>query len=324
MPQNSLPYAVAKINAISTKMLGQAAMERLASSDGMEETLRLLSDAGFPADSRKQAEEAAEDSVKTACAVIRSLTPMPQVTDCFLYRYDALNLKTLLKARSLGLRDVSLSQCGTVDAEAMRHAVAGANYKALPEFLKAAAEEADRSNAEAFDPLRTDSLIDRAVYARIQAALKKEKCPEVKEYFAAEADLINLLIALRAHAIGWGREMCEKLYVPGGRLSVSTLNACAEDPALCRKAAKGQKWEKDIPALYRDPISLSQVEKEADDYKLRLLKAHRHDAASILPLIGYLIARERESMAIRLILTAKSAGVSREALTERLREAYVR
>ena len=324
MPQNSLPYAVAKINAISVKILGQAAMERVASAQSMEDALRLLSDAGFPADSRKEAEAAAEESVRGACAAIRALSPMPQVTDCFLYRYDALNLKTLLKARSLGLRDVSLSQCGTVDPETMRHAAAEANYKALPAFLRAAAEQADRRNAESFDPLRTDAEIDKAVYAHIQAALKKEKCPEVKEYFAAEADLINLLIALRARAIGWGREMCENLYVPGGRLSFSALNACAEDPAQCRNAAKGQPWEKSIPALGREPISLSRVEKEADDYKLRLLKAHRHDAASILPLIGYLIARERESMAIRLILTAQSAGVPRETLMERLREAYVR
>ena len=54
------------------------------------------------------------------------------------------------------------------------------------------------------------------------------------------------------------------------------------------------------------------------------MRSHRHDVGNILPLIGYLVARERESMAIRLILTARSAGVGQEALMERLREAYVR
>ena len=324
MPQHSIPYAVARVRAIGSGVIGQAAMERLVQAGGMEETLKALSDMGFPAETRQMAEEAAEENLRKACDDVRALSPEPRITDCFLYRYDGLNLKTLLKARSLGLNTALLSQCGTVKPDLLRHAVAEANYKALPPFLKQAAEAADKMNAAAFDPLKTDALIDRAVYGHIQEELAGEKCPEAKEYFAAEADLTNLLIALRARTIGWKAQMCGELYLPGGKLSHAKLNACLEDPAQCKKAAKGQKWEGSIPALYQDPISLFRLEKEADDYKTRLLRSHRHDVGNILPLIGYLVARERESMAIRLILTARSAGVGQEALMERLREAYVR
>ena len=324
MPQNSIAYAAARVSAIGSGVMGQSAMERLAAAGSMEETLKLLSDMGFPAETRQMAEEAAEESVKKACAQVRALSPLPAVTDCFLYRYDGLNLKTLLKARSLGLQGTALSPCGTVSPDALRHAVAEANYKALPPFLRQAAEEADKMNAASFDPLMTDALIDKAVYGHIHDVLDRQRCPEAREYFSSEADLVNLLIVLRSRSIGWSAERAQRLYVPGGQVTVKELNACLSDPAYIRKAARGRSWERGVKSLYQDPISLFRVEKEVDDYKTRLLRSHRHDVGSVLPLIGYLVARERESMAIRLILTARSAGVGQEALTERLREAYVR
>lgn len=324
MPQISMQYAVAKVKAMGHKMLGQAALERLAGAENLEEAIRLLTDSGIPAESRREAEDAADALVKDACAAIRELTPLPQITDCFLYKYDGLNLKSLLKGRSLGRAQVALSPCGTVETEVMRHAVAEANYRALPEFLRAAAEKMDKANAESFDPLKTDAYIDKAVYARIAENLKGNKQADVRAYFRADADLTNLIMALRAHAIGWTGENCRDMFVPGGSLDEKTLMACCDDPAACKKAVKGQPWEKAVPSLMKETISLPLLEKEADDYKMRLLKAHRHDVTGILPLIGYLIARERESMAIRLILTAKSARVPKETLMERLRESYVR
>jgi len=324
LPQISMQYAVTRVKAMGHKMLGQAAMERLAGAEDLDEAIRLLSDSGIPAESRREAEEAAEALVKDACAAIRELTPLPQITDCFLYKYDGLNLKSLLKARSLGRTDVALSSCGTVDADVMRHAVAEASYRTLPDFLRTAAEEMDKANAESFDPLKTDACIDKAVYARINANLQGRKNEDVREYFQADADLTNLMMVLRAHAIGWTGEDCRDMLVPGGTLDEKTLMACCDDPVACKKAVKGKKWAKAVPSLLKDTISLPLLEKEADDYKMRLLKEHRHDVTGILPLIGYLIARERESMAIRLILTAKSARVPKETLMERLREAYVR
>ena len=41
-----------------------------------------------------------------------------------------------------------------------------------------------------------------------------------------------------------------------------------------------------------------------------------------MPLIGYLLAKEREAGAVRLIVTAKAVGMSADKLQERLRELY--
>jgi vacuolar-type H+-ATPase subunit C/Vma6 len=43
---------------------------------------------------------------------------------------------------------------------------------------------------------------------------------------------------------------------------------------------------------------------------------------TIFPIVGYLLARDRESKAVRLILTVKRNGLDDGVITERLRELY--
>lgn len=79
-----------------------------------------------------------------ACRLLREITPDEQVTDCFLLRYDIVNLKALFKARMLGTKDVLLSDNGLIEPETLRRCVGEGKYAALGEEMRPALEEVER------------------------------------------------------------------------------------------------------------------------------------------------------------------------------------
>lgn len=327
MVQFSHAYAIGKISALSGNLIEGPEMERVANAATIEEAAKLLSDAGWgEANDRASLEALAGRHVVDTCRLIRSISPEPDVTDCFLLKYDILNLKVLAKEKMLGLKDTELSPCGTIDAELLRHCVAEGRYARLPDELRRVMEDIERHIALSPDPLTVDALLDKAMCAMISARLSGTRDQVVKEYFKASADLANIMIALRSHSMKKGGEFAGGLIVPGGSLTRRELLSIADGAERAQKYIKYEKYAYALyPGLdeYDKTGSLALVEKNIDDYLMSLMRKHRHDIGGILPLIGYLVGREREANSVRLIIAAKSSKIPQEKLIERLRELYV-
>ena len=73
---------------------------------------------------------------------------------------------------------------------------------------------------------------------------------------------------------------------------------------------------------YEQSGDLTPVEKLEDDYLRERIEAHRYEPVSMLPLVGYLIARQREAAAVRMIMTALENRFPMDRLRERLRDMY--
>ncbi|MDL2205441.1 V-type ATPase subunit [Eubacteriales bacterium OttesenSCG-928-N13] len=326
MPQKSHGFAVGRVRVLEQGLMGRSGLDRLASANSLEEMARALTEFGWgEARTRADIEALCDNQLQQACKQVRDDTPEPDVTDCFLLKYDALNLKVLLKSRVLGLVPSELSQCGTIDPERLRRAVSENNYIDLPAPLKLAMEQIEKRIASSMDPLYVDAQLDKAIYQMIQDKLVGVKNDTIKHYFAARADLTNILIALRANQMGRGASFAKDLLVPGGSLSIEDVQRVADEP----ERAQNITFLTEYAPLIRDALAvpnrgegIALLEKRADDLLLGLIRPHRYESQSVLPLVGYLLAREREAMAVRLIATAKSANVPRSKLDDRLRELY--
>ncbi|MEA5068679.1 MAG: V-type ATPase subunit, partial [Christensenellaceae bacterium] len=140
MPQLSYGFAIGRVQVLSKSLLSGAAIGRLLSLDTVEDVARALTELNW-GDVRgaRDIEQAAEHHVQAAAALVRDTSPDAAATDCFLVRYDALNLKLLVKARALGQLDgLPLSPNGLIDAQRLRRAVEERRYAELPEeFLDA-------------------------------------------------------------------------------------------------------------------------------------------------------------------------------------------
>ena len=310
MPQNSQRYAIGRVRALSRTLLTRAAVERMIAASDIAEMARVLAEAGWgEAHTQEQVEALADARLAQACRLLREITPDEQVTDCFLLRYDILNLKALFKARMLGTKDVLLSDNGLTDPQTLRQAVGEGKYAALGEEMRPALEEVERRIALEEDALFVDARLDRLLFAmiadRLARAAKLDKA--LRDYFAALSDKTNVLIC-------------------GGRLApAEVLSLLSQDAAAPARAKLEDGFvralESGLQALARRG-GLALLEKRLDDYLLSLVRPGRYNVEGLLPLVGYFLACEREATAVRLIAAAKAVGASVEKLEENLRQTY--
>ena len=69
--------------------------------------------------------------------------------------------------------------------------------------------------------------------------------------------------------------------------------------------------------------SMSAFEKWCDDHLTALLRSQKWEPFGFGPVVAYILARENEIKAVRLILSAKHNGIPEEIVKERLRKMYV-
>ena len=69
--------------------------------------------------------------------------------------------------------------------------------------------------------------------------------------------------------------------------------------------------------------STSAFEKWCDDEIIKYIQSAKMTAFGISPLIAYILAREMEIKAVRIILSGKHNNLPQETIRERLRETYV-
>ncbi len=325
MPQSSVAYAVARVHVLERNAMDAAKMDRLLAAQTYDEALRTLSEIGWTGvEAGADAEAIAAERVREACALIRGISPCPDATDCFLLRYDALNLKTLLKARCLGQKAEFLSGCGVFPVETLEHAVADHRYKKLSDTLAKALDGLERTLAVREDALAIDATVDKAIFALIQEKLKGVKSAMVREYFSARADMLNGIMLLRIRNMGKDQAFLKEMLLPGGKIAETEwLDAFEKPEAVAKLLARyGRRVAQAATQACQDAAKLPALEKAMDDALLAGFARVRRDALRLEPVVGHILGAEREAAAVRLILAGKANGFEPDAIRERLRELY--
>lgn len=321
MPQESIYYAIGRLSVLQKSVLDASKLERLLQSPSAQDARRTLSEFGW--NEGGNYEQMAAAHVEAACRLTKKLATDERLIDCFVLRYDVNNLKMLLKARSLGQEAENLSLCGVYPVDMLRHAVAEHQYAAFPLTLRDALEALEKRLAVSMDPLDIDATLDKALYETIFAWLPKEARTE-KKYFTARVDLVNLVMALRVLHMGKNAAFLKGLLLPGGSISHQAFLKAFEQPEklpLLLNAYGGKVYQAAI-AAQMEPGKIAQLERAMDDHLLSVYSPFRREMDKSERIIGYLLMREREAAAVRLIMAGKTAGFATERIRERLRELY--
>lgn len=324
MAQNSVAHAVARVHVLGRDALDEGRIDRLLSASNYEEALRALTEIGWTNDTVKDPEQAAAEHVRAACELVRQIAPEEAAIDCFLLRYDAINLKMLLKARCCGQKPEALSRCGTIPVEVLERCVTDHTYAHLPETLKNALDGLEKALAVREDPLEIDVTVDKAVCELTQERLKAVKSPVIRGYFSARSDMLNAIMLLRVRKMGRDAAFMTQMLLPGGTIGETEWLKAFERPELIGRMLEkhGTHVKNAAQDAALEPSKLPALEKAADDALLAPFSKLRYDALRPEPICGYLLGAEREAAAVRLILAGKLNGFKAEAIRERLRELY--
>ena len=129
----------------------------------------------------------------------------------------------------------------------------------------------------------------------------------------------DIRIAIRAQHTGKTRAFLEESLAPCDTLDLGALTDAAlkSEEALCAYLRRTD---------YADGVGplqagASAFEKWCDDRQTALVReAGRQDYFTVAPLLGYVVARQNEIAAVRIILSGKQNGLPDERIRARLRE----
>ena len=324
MPQDSIIYAVARTRALETRILTREKLKRIMEAPDAAVALRITAEYGYGGGSADY-EAMIDYELCSMAEYIKKVTPNIYATGAFLLKYDCHNIKTVIKAKMLGMApDEMLVNTGNIDAERLKSLLDNGSYKELPPNMALAARAImEKLEIGSVAPQTVDLELDSACFSDMALYANESRDAFVKECVEAICDLLNFRTLLR-YSSGAKSVPIAAVLFSGGSIDKQKFISCVDLSA--EEAAKKTGITKYGDAAGIDDYiktgSAKVLEKKADDYIMGLAKSRRYQAFEVAPLVGYLLAKEREAQSIRLIMVAKANGASDEMIEERLREQY--
>lgn len=310
-------------------LLTAARMERMIDAPGPEEAAKILQEIGYGDFSPRSERELGEVLARAREDVFRDLyryVPDRSVVDVFRVKYDYHNLKVMLKAQAQGVDGKRLLlDAGRVPAETLAKAVIEGDWEKLGEPLSAAAVEAYEILSATGDPQRADFALDRAYFAEMLSAAKATGSALLTDYVRAQIDSANLRTAVRTLRMKSSSELLKKAaFFDGGSVPAVDVLAGAlggDVEGLFRSSRMRQAAQLGAEAARGG--DLTKFEKACDDAVTAVAAGAKGVPFGVEAVIGYLVAKEIEFTAVRVILSGQMAGIGADTIRERLREAYV-
>ncbi len=173
---------------------------------------------------------------------------------------------------------------------------------------------------------KIECTMDAACFADMYDYAKKSGEDVAVTFVNMYADLQNLLMLLRVIRAQSDGYTLERALLPGGTVERERFIKALESGESSLLDSLGMKKYQRFLGAALDAVqkggSFGLIERLCDDALLILLRDLRYYRDGMAPLLGYLLAKEREAQAVRLIVAAKMNNVPAAITQERLRELY--
>jgi V/A-type H+-transporting ATPase subunit C len=322
-------YISSRLKALENDMLSREKLGRLVSARSGEDAVKLLVENGWePFDPQDLGalERVMACRQQAMFALLYRYAPDGRVVDLFRLRYDYHNLKVLIKTLALGTPAPRLlSQAGTLPPAVLGHALREKEWGLLPPVMCQAAQEASELLARTGDSQLADLLLDRAMTAQMLALAEEIESEFLLGYVRLFIDVSNLRVITRAALSGKGFDYLRRAVFPGGNVSDGRL-ICDVSPDLLRlrfgTGALSQAAQAAAEALEAGG-SLAALDLACDNALMCYIRSARLIAFGEAHVVAYLLARESELVAVRIVMAGRNAGLTEGQILERLRMSYV-
>ena len=208
-------------------------------------------------------------------------------------------------------------------ADMERQYAESGNWQFLPKEMADAAREAADVLAETGNAQRSDFILDRAYFAQLRRLAQESRCAYLQEYIRAMIDAANLRSLVRTERLHADPGFLRQVLFDGGSVSADTIAAHAGNgPAALYRAtpfrAAAEAGEEAVKGG-----SLTAFERACDNAVLLAAGKARSIPFGVEVVLGYLAAKEAEWTAVRIIMSGRMAGMTADAIRERLRDQYV-
>lgn len=319
MRETDYAYAVARIHANENRLLTRHDTETLLACETAEDCLRTLSDRGY--NTELPTEEMLSAELAKAWALVREVAPEPDIFNVLLCKNDYHNLKAAIKGVVTGSDCYRLFVAqGLIDPALLQTAAEARDFSALPEEMRAPANEAMTALLETQDGQLADVILDRAALSALLAAGKASGSPFLAGYAEMIAATADIRIAIRAAHTGKSIAFLRRALAPCGSFSVTELaDAAVQGMQAVIDFLAGTAFSGATEALSQ---SLSAFEKWCDDRVIESLAGAKTKPFGVEPLAAYLLGKENEVKTVRIILSDKHNSLPDDVVRSRVRLLY--
>ena len=320
--QQDFTYAVARIRFRETKLLSDTDLNALLLSSDADAVMRLLRDKGWGDNTDCRPEELLALEENKLWEFINETVDDISVLNFLLIPNDYHNLKVILKCITRDLEpDSMLIEDSVEDAKTIYKAIKSREYGDLPEYLQEVAQDAMTTLLQTSDGQLCDIIVDKACMEHVYRLGKESKSDIIRLYcelFVAAADI---KIAIRCANTKKKLDFIRRALAECDTLDVERLAQAAcegKDEVIAYLGTT--EYRSAVEAI---ETSMSAFEKWCDDYMTNAMKPQKWEPFGIGPVVAYIIARQNEIKAVRMILSAKLNNLSENTIKERLRDMYV-
>lgn len=320
-------FAVGRISALETKLIGREKLERLLSAPDIERCADLLAEFGVdvkrdPETNALLREETLLERLRRAYAEVEDGADQAAFTRIFRWQYDCNNIKAAIKCVKRGVDPADMIfDFGNFSAPVVIECAEKNDFENLEEPFSSAARNASDAFAKTGNPQWVDLILDRACYVAMLA--DAEENAFAKQIVIEKIDLINLLTCLRLMRMRSGeagKMMLRDSFIEGGELEKDTLEKVYEtgeddfwEMVSCSEYAPLAK------ATNGTGASLTEIERAADLVWLSFVEQAKWNVFGQEILLAYLVAVETEVRNLRIVLAGVEAGLSPKTIGERIR-----
>ena len=324
-----------RIRFLETKLLNRERRERMLDARSDEEAAKILTECGYaePEDLSVPAVNAVLSKARTELFAdlrksVDAAVGSAALVEVFQIKYDYHNVKAILKAEAMGEEPLRLLMAGgRFEPKALAENLQKGDLPedGYPQVFRDAAREAGIALVDHHDPQRSDLVLDRACYAEMTDAAKASKSTFLMDYVKLSIDAVNLRTAVRCARMGANPELVRASLLPGGNVDTKALAEAkaAELSGLFASSRLETAAQQGAALLGSEGGSLTEFERFCDNALVAYLSQAKRIPFGEQPVVGYLCAREAEATTIRTILSGRKAGLTADAIRERLRECYV-
>lgn len=301
-----LPVSIIKVQ--EKKLLSHQKLIRMLETNTSREILKILNDTDYTysmvgVNNEEMYEDIFKNEINRVFKFVRELAKNEQdIVDIFALKYEYQNLKLMLKNENskMNLEDF------IIDTEIK-------NKKILNENFKLASKEKNIQYATI--------LLDKMYLEHIYLLSKNLNIDIFTKYVKLVIDKYNIITFLRLKNQNRNIDYVEEVFVDNGSITKLELVKLYQDINYINKLKKiyeSKEWD-----YFEKEKNISKLEKMFDNLIIELAKNYRNVNIGPEPLFTYLIAKDYEIKALRLIISSKLNSVDVDLVKDRLRGTYV-
>ena len=311
MAERYYAYAVGRIRILETKLL-PAGFERLLKAASVKKPCVCWGDGLCFRGVSGRLRTGFRSGTCWGLSFLRGLTNDAPELLVFLHRWDVHNLKLLVVTDGRG----QPSKLGVIPFAELTRMIAAGDYTGLPQEIQSVLAHLPEGGPE------RAAALDRAYYRYGQRVLGRGPVL-LRDYWRARRDLLNLLLFLRLRKLGGSDQDFARFMVEPGVIDRNRwLAHFAEDEPQLSKLLEATPYRNLGLGEEGMRTALPAVERAIDNLLLETIAPAKSIPLGIEPLIGYLLAKEREILTLRLVITGKLNKLPEETVRRRLRNVY--